>query len=128
MITRSACLFAVVLILSFSAVCQAAQTNQINQTVQIAQINVPGGRMVDQAIFLGAGDDLGRACFTRYVAVVRAQQQRQIRQVQGPASAPPAPAPLIARIDQSRISRTGMFLEQFTQAMRQVAALVGATS
>ena len=56
----------------------------------------------DQAVTLGAGDNLGRACFARYVTTVRAEQQLEIREAAAPVAKPVHPtARLMARADET---------------------------
>lgn len=78
-----------------AGVCQA---NGVSDPIQIQPVTPQAAQPRDQAITLGAGDQLGRACYTRYVAVVRAHQQRTIVQTQAPAPKPAAVTPLIVRI------------------------------
>lgn len=56
----------------------------------------------DQAVTLGAGDNLGRACFARYVTTVRAEQQLEIREAAAPVAKPVHPTVrLMARADEA---------------------------
>lgn len=56
----------------------------------------------DQAVTLGAGDQLGRACFSKYVTVVRIEQRREIREAAAPAVKPAHRATaLVAQADES---------------------------